>query len=203
MCPSSSAEIGANLSVRLADERFSHYVLDSDYRFEVSGYANAVPGQAVDTWTLESVEPYSKCYGIDPEEFSAYLGKPDSAIFVAWWQDQPVGHVVVSSHWNGLAYVDELAVDARVRRAGVGRALLEVVRFWALRKHLPGVMLETQNNNLAACRLYEREGYQLGGVDRLRYRGIDPLTREVALFWYLLFDQAQAQAPMPPATIVP
>jgi ribosomal protein S18 acetylase RimI-like enzyme len=49
-------------------------------------------------------------------------------------------------------------------------------------------MLETQNNNLGACRLYERCGYVVGGIDHLRYRGIDPNTAEVALFWYRLFD---------------
>ena len=49
------------------------------------------------------------------------------------------------------------------------------------------MMLETQNNNLGACRLYERCGYVMGGIDHLRYRGIDPQTREVAIFWYRLF----------------
>jgi hypothetical protein len=28
----------------------------------------------------------------------------------------------------------------------------------------------------------------IGGIDHLRYRGIDPNTAEVALFWYRLFD---------------
>jgi hypothetical protein len=27
----------------------------------------------------------------------------------------------------------------------------------------------------------------MGGIDHLRYRGIDPQTREVAIFWYRLF----------------
>jgi hypothetical protein len=27
----------------------------------------------------------------------------------------------------------------------------------------------------------------MGGIDQLRYRGIDPQTREVAIFWYRLF----------------
>ena len=63
---------------------------------------------------------------------------------------------------------------------------------------LPGIMLETQNNNLGACRLYERCGYVLGGIDHLRYRGIDPRTQEVALFWYRFFDEATA---LNPATV--
>jgi len=49
-------------------------------------------------------------------------------------------------------------------------------------------VLETQNNNLAACRLYESYGFVVGGVDYLRYRAIDPATEEAAIFWYLLFD---------------
>lgn len=177
------------LVVRLADDSFAAYVLGSDYSFTVSAYATPVAGVPVAGWPLSTVEPYSKCYGIDPQEFQGYQDSPDAAVFMAWVDGHPVGHVVVSSHWNGLAHVDELAVDANVRREGVARALLDVVRFWAHKKSLPGIVLETQNNNLGACLLYERYGFELGGSDHLRYRGIDAQTREIALFWYLLFPQ--------------
>jgi hypothetical protein len=30
----------------------------------------------------------------------------------------------------------------------------------------------------------------MGGVDHLRYRGIEPDTQESAIFWYLLFADA-------------
>ena len=45
-------------------------------------------------------------------------------------------------------------------------------------------MLETQNNNVGACKLYERCGFQLSGFDADLYRGDDRCVREVALFWY-------------------
>jgi streptothricin acetyltransferase len=48
-------------------------------------------------------------------------------------------------------------------------------------------MLETQNINVAACLFYQRCGFTLGGFDRYLYRGLDPSTEEVALYWYLLF----------------
>src|SRR3546814_820307 len=134
------------------------------------------------------IAPYRKCYGIDPEEFSSFRDAPDSEIFMAYLDDQPVGHLVVSTNWNGFAHIDELAVHAPARRHGVAKALLDVAHFWSRKKKLPGIMLETQNNNLGACRLYERCGYVLGGIDHLRYRGIDRHTAEVALFWYRLFD---------------
>jgi streptothricin acetyltransferase len=47
-------------------------------------------------------------------------------------------------------------------------------------------MLETQNNNVGACKLYEACGFTLGGFDRYLYRGEMPDTREIALFWYLM-----------------
>ncbi|QZI68069.1 GNAT family N-acetyltransferase [Pseudomonas protegens] len=181
------------LAIRVADEGFAAYVWGSDFSFEVSAYAEAERGMPVADWPLRRIVPYRKCYGIDPEEFSSYRNAADSEIFMAYLDDQPVGHVVVSTNWNGYGHVDELAVHAPARRHGVAKALLEVAQFWSRKKQLPGVMLETQNNNLGACRLYERCGYVVGGVDHLRYCGIDPNTCEVAIFWYRLFaDEPQA-----------
>lgn len=176
------------LSVRVADDGFAAYIWGSDFSFEVSAYGAAVIGQPVERWAVTPIVPYRKCYGIDPEEFSSYRDAADSAIFMAYLDDEPVGHLVISTNWNGFAHIDELAVHAPARRHGVAKALLDVAQFWSRKKKLPGIMLETQNNNLGACRLYERCGYEIGGVDHLRYRGIDPNTAEIALFWYRLFD---------------
>ena len=176
------------LSIRLADECFEDYILNSEFTFTVSGYAMAQIGECVERWAIEPVEPYSKNYGIDSQEFCDYRDAADSTVLVAWLGEQAVGHMVLSTHWNGYAHIDELAVDASARRNGIARSLLDVAQFWARKRQLPGIMLETQNNNLAACRLYEGYGFVVGGVDHMRYRGIDPQTREAAIFWYLLFD---------------
>jgi GNAT superfamily N-acetyltransferase len=170
------------------DDGFAAYVWGSDFSFEVSAYGTPQIGRPVSQWPVTPIVPYRKCYGIDPEEFSSFRDAPDSEIFMAYLDDQPVGHLVISTNWNGYAHIDELAVHAPARRHGVAKALLDVAQFWSRKKKLPGIMLETQNNNLGACRLYERCGYVLGGVDHLRYRGIDRHTAEVALFWYRLFD---------------
>lgn len=176
------------LAVRVADEGFAAYIWGSDFSFEVRAYASAQLDAAVAHWPLHAITPYRKCYGIDPEEFASFRGAPDSAIFMAFLDDRAVGHLVISTNWNGFAHIDELAVHAPARRHGVAKVLLEVAQFWSQKKQLPGIMLETQNNNLGACRLYEQCGYVLGGIDHLRYRGIDPQTQEVALFWYRLFS---------------
>lgn len=48
---------------------------------------------------------------------------------------------------------------------------------------MPGIMLETQNNNVAACKFYEKCGF-----DFLVYKGLDMQNDEVALYWYLHFE---------------
>jgi hypothetical protein len=42
-----------------------------------------------------------------------------------------------------------------------------------------------------AFRLYERCGFMLSDFDACLYRGVMPGTREIALFWYLLFEGSQ------------
>ncbi len=178
------------LSIRVADECFEDYILNSEFTFTVTGYAQVQIGKPVTQWRIESVEPYLKNYGIDSQEFCDYRDAADSSVLVAWLDEQPVGHIVLSKNWNGFAHIDELAVDAAARRNGIARKLLDVAQFWSRKHSLPGIMLETQNNNLAACKLYESYGFVVGGVDYLRYRAIDPTTHEAAIFWYLMFEDS-------------
>lgn len=90
------------VSVRLADEGFAPYVWGNDFSFDVCAYARVDQHKKVEHWPLDTITPYRKCYGIDPDEFASYRGAPDSAIFMAYLDNQPVGHVVVSTNWNGL-----------------------------------------------------------------------------------------------------
>ncbi|MDH0746784.1 GNAT family N-acetyltransferase [Pseudomonas sp. GD03842] len=177
------------LNIRVADECFEDYLLNCEFTFTVTGYAQVVMGLPVAQWPVDPVEPYLKNYGIDSQEFCNYRDGGEGTVLVAWSGEDPVGHLVISKHWSGFAHIDELAVDAVARGNGVARQLLDVARHWSRERQLPGIMLETQNNNLGACRLYERYGFVVGGVDHLRYRAIDPGTREAAIFWYLLFDE--------------
>jgi len=192
MTDSPSTDNNPGLSIRVADECFEDYILNSEFTFTVSGYAEVQIGTPVAQWRIDWVQPYLKNYGIDSQEFCDYRSRADSTVLVAWIGEEAVGHIVLSTHWNGFAHIDELAVDATFRRNGVARSLLDVAQFWSRKRSLPGIMLETQNNNLAACGLYESYGFVVGGVDHLLYRAIDPTTEEVAIFWYLLFKDEGA-----------
>ncbi|MDR2514915.1 MAG: GNAT family N-acetyltransferase [Christensenellaceae bacterium] len=45
-----------------------------------------------------------------------------------------------------------MAVSAAFRRRGIGRALIREAKSWAEGRGLSGLMLETQDGNLLACR---------------------------------------------------
>ena len=134
------------------------------------------------------VDPYLKRYPPDPYDPAAYVGSPEKAIYLAYLDGQVVGQIRLGSWWNRFAYVEDIVVDPAHRRQGVGRALLEQAFTWARQGGFPGLMLETQNINVAACRLYERCGMSLGGFDTCLYQGLHPGTREAALYWYKIFQ---------------
>lgn len=144
-------------------------------------------------FTAMPVPPRRKSY--DATDYTAYVGRRSKAAFLAYSDDRPAGVVALSENWNGFALVDEILVDAEARRGGIGRALIDATVGWARSRRLPGVMLETQNTNVSACRFYERCGFALGGWDRFLYQAISPGTDEIALFWYLVFDRAPKGTP--------
>ena len=138
-------------------------------------------------YTVRPVAPYVKRYGPEVYDAGPYVEREDHAAWLAYVDGQVAGQILVREHWNRFAIVWDIAVDPPFRRQGVGRRLMEQAIRWARERGLPGVMLETQSINAGACRLYEACGFRLGGFDRHLYRGFDRDTREIALFWYLLF----------------
>src|SRR5262245_33408678 len=85
------------------------------------------------------VRPYRKRYGRDAgDDLSVHLNAPDKAVFLAYVDGSVAGRVLLSEGWNRYAWIEDIAVDVRWRRAGVGRALMDRAVAWALERGLPG-----------------------------------------------------------------
>ncbi|HEY6072736.1 MAG TPA: GNAT family N-acetyltransferase [Anaerolineales bacterium] len=136
-----------------------------------------------------SVKPYEKHYGPEHVDYTQYVDNPDKAVFFGYVDEELAGQIRVYKNWNLYAYIDDIAVKGQFRRQGVGRALIMEAIGWARQGGYPGLMLETQNINAAACRLYESCGFRLGGFDQYLYKAVMPGTEEIALYWYLMLDE--------------
>lgn len=139
-------------------------------------------------YTIEDVHPFKKRYTPDDVDYYTYIDDPDKTVYFAYTGDQIVGQIILRKNWNNFAYIEDIAVDAAFRNRGVGKTLLMYAKKWAREKKVAGIMLETQNNNVAACRLYEGSGFVLSGFDKYLYKGLKKDTDEIALYWYHLFE---------------
>ncbi|NLU26769.1 MAG: GNAT family N-acetyltransferase [Hungateiclostridium thermocellum] len=137
------------------------------------------------TWTEEFIEtPYEKQYPNDELDYSEYISNPDKNIFFAYADNQCAGQVRLRRNWNKYCCIEDIEVAGKYRRMGLGTKLIDAAVQWAKNGGMPGLMLETQDTNLAACRFYDKYGFILGGVDTMLYRNF-PNSDEKALFWYL------------------
>ena len=137
-------------------------------------------------YSIIPVEPYEKVLSIDAEDYTTFIDNPQKVIFFADVEGKPVGQIKMVPWWNKFAYIEELVVDTEFRDKGIGRVLMMRAIEWAKAQHFPGITLETQDNNVPACMLYENCGFALGGFDLYAYRNF-PQASEIALYWYLIF----------------
>ncbi len=77
------------------------------------------------------VAAYEKSYA--RADLSGHLDNPDKAVYLAYLDGTVAGRVVLSVGWNRYTWIDDIAVDARRRRAGVGRALMDQTVAWTIR----------------------------------------------------------------------
>jgi ribosomal protein S18 acetylase RimI-like enzyme len=129
-----------------------------------------------------------KRYEQDDVDYSTYMNIPERTIFLAHVGEKVAGQIILRKNWNKYAYVEGIVVDLGFRRLGIDQALISQAKRWALERQFPGIMLETQNNNVRACKFYEACGSKISGFDNNLYKGIDAKTDEVALYWYFHFN---------------
>ncbi len=131
--------------------------------------------------------PYWKQYPDDRYDAS-YIDSDEKTAFLAYLDTECVGQIVLRKDWTRYAFIEDLGVCQSARGQGVGTALLTKAAEWAQKSSLDGLALETQDNNLLACRFYRKFGFQIGAVNTMLYKNFEkPWCEEIAVFWYLKF----------------
>jgi ribosomal protein S18 acetylase RimI-like enzyme len=138
--------------------------------------------------------PYRKDYdalpGNHPTQLSSQFDLSRWGMLVARIDQQRVGGAILAFDTEGvhllsgrrdLVVLWDLRVAPEARGQGVGRALFEAAEAWAQARGCRQLMVETQNINVTACRLYADCGCELGAVHRFAY---PELPDEVQLLWF-------------------
>ncbi|WP_162909597.1 GNAT family N-acetyltransferase [Aggregatilinea lenta] len=90
---------------------------------------------------------------------------------------------MLPQEWNSTAFIWNLMLDRDARGQGLGRDLFERAANWGRRLGYRSLTLETQTNNVPACRFYARMGCRLEGLRDAYYTNEDVQRGEVAIFW--------------------
>jgi len=92
-----------------------------------------------------------------------------------------LGEIRLRKNWNKYSYIEDIAVRKDYRRQGVGNELIQKAIEWAKKNDMQGLILETQDNNLSACRFYLNFGFKIGAVDTILYANTE-YNNEKAIF---------------------
>jgi streptothricin acetyltransferase len=170
--------------------RMTHFNMSD---FNKSNESFSVMGRIVPTyedgiWSYTEElfkEQYSKQYENDDIDAS-YIDDNDKAVYFYYHEGSCIGQIRLHIHWNGYALIEDIAVSKNMRKSGVGTALLNKAAAWARDNNLIGLVLETQDINLVACRFYAKNNYKIGAVDTMLYAKF-PTANEKAVYWYNKF----------------
>jgi streptothricin acetyltransferase len=129
-----------------------------------------------------------------PEEWSKRFDIRNWGIFLALDGTHPIGGAAVALKTPGLhmlagrkdiAVLWDLRIHPDFRGAGIGTKLFNHAVNWSRKRGCKQLKLETQNVNVPACRLYAKQGCQLGEINRYAYAGHPEVGHEVMFVWYL------------------
>lgn len=95
------------------------------------------------TWLVNSIE-----------------GDLADATFVPYANNKQVGFVSTVSD-GVVGQIGLLVVDSEHQRQGIASRLLKTAQAWCQQSELDCLRIATQENNMAACRLYEKHGFHI------------------------------------------
>lgn len=186
--------LDASRPIELREERFAdmrrHVAIPSVYEFRtVLEVLRQDEGYRLQEHPLAQVRRKDYDQVEDPMEWTARFDVTNWALIGAYQGDTRVGGVIVAVDTPGvdmlegrrdLAVLWDLRVAPQARRQGIGSALFGAVEAWARRRNCRELKVETQNTNVAACRLYARRGCVLAQANHGAY---PDLPDEVQLIW--------------------
>jgi ribosomal protein S18 acetylase RimI-like enzyme len=150
----------------------------TDYVWQMDAFQQDEEVAAVRFRSMRLPRSASVSYPRSPEELRAdWMTRP--IVLVAELDSLPVGYVSVSnSQAPRTAWITDLAVARRVRRQGIGAALVLAVETWAAQHGATRLVLEMQPKNYPAICLAEKLGFSFSGYSDRYF-----VNQDIAIFF--------------------
>ncbi|MDR3615859.1 MAG: GNAT family N-acetyltransferase [Candidatus Obscuribacterales bacterium] len=135
------------------------------------------------------IKEYDASEGDAPKDWSKRFDLKSWGFMVARSEGLRVGGAVIAYDCAEVNMIDrpgqavlwDLRVAEDFRQQGIGALLFAAVEKWALERGCDQLKIETQNNNIAACKFYQRQGCELGAINRFAY---PKRPDEIQLLWF-------------------
>lgn len=119
----------------------------------------------------------------DIEELNTIIEKENS--FGAYVNEELAGWIICKHRtWNNSFYIENILIDEKHRRQGIGIMLIKSAIKEARRLNCRVIELETQNTNYPAIQFYRRMGFNITGLNTRLYNN----SEELALYMTLDMD---------------
>lgn len=140
------------------------------------------------------VEGYMKDLSLyeKPLEWEKEFDLSNWGFFIAYDNDVPIGgatlvyntkEINLLSNRSDLSVLWDIRVAPEYKSMNIGTKLFNHAIEWSIKHNCKQMKIETQNDNVPACKFYEKQGARLGEINKYAYYGED--TDEVMLIWYL------------------
>lgn len=142
------------------------------------------------------VEPYIKDLS-SYEHATGYENEFDITnwrFYMAFDGDIPVGAMTVAGKTEGLnmlygrkdaCVLWDIRIADTYKRKGIGQKLLDMGILDAKRDGYRQMIIECQNNNVQACKFYQKQGAVLSKIDMYAYYLEPEIRNEIQFIWYL------------------
>lgn len=121
-----------------------------------------------------------------PDENYDYDKLSQNSVFLGAYDDEKcIGLAILQQAWNRYMYLYDLKVNREYRGQRIGEMLIAAALDVSRAHGYRGLFTQGQDNNLAACRFYLKNGFEIGGIDTRVYRG----TRQEGKFDVLFYAE--------------
>lgn len=83
----------------------------------------------------------------------------------AYHESDCIGLAIYEYNWNKYLYLYDLKVNRDFRKMGVAAELIKIGQHYAEKLNYEGLYTVGQDNNLAACKFYLKQGFEIGGFN--------------------------------------